>query len=38
MYRKLARGYLEELYRSWGRPNDARRYADVVVPAAMTTH
>jgi tetratricopeptide (TPR) repeat protein len=37
MYRKLTRGYLEELYRSWGRPDEARRYADVVVPAAMTT-
>jgi tetratricopeptide (TPR) repeat protein len=27
MYRKLARHYLEVLYRSWGRPNDAMRYA-----------
>jgi tetratricopeptide (TPR) repeat protein len=27
MYRKLARHYLETLYRSWGRPNDAVRYA-----------
>jgi len=42
MYRKLARQYLEALYRSWGRPNDAMRYAvaadssadaRVVVPA-----
>jgi len=28
MYRKLARHYLQELYRSWGRPGDARRYAE----------
>ena len=40
MYRTLVRGYLEDLYRKWGRPQDARRYADsksnrsVVVPAA----
>jgi hypothetical protein len=27
MYRKLARHYLETLYRSWGRPSDAMRYA-----------
>jgi|HubBroStandDraft_1064217.scaffolds.fasta_scaffold00064_16 tetratricopeptide (TPR) repeat protein len=27
MYRELARGYLEALYSSWGRPLDARRYA-----------
>ena len=27
MYRKLARHYLEDLYRSWGRPSDAMRYA-----------
>jgi tetratricopeptide (TPR) repeat protein len=27
MYRKLARHYLEALYRSWGRPGDAMRYA-----------
>jgi tetratricopeptide (TPR) repeat protein len=27
MYRKLARHYLEALYRSWGRPSDAMRYA-----------
>jgi tetratricopeptide (TPR) repeat protein len=27
MYRKLARHYLEVLYRSWGRPSDAMRYA-----------
>jgi tetratricopeptide (TPR) repeat protein len=25
-YRSLARGYLENLYRRWGRPADARRY------------
>jgi len=43
LYRKLARHYLEDLYRSWGRPGDAMRYAAatdssararVVVPAA----
>jgi tetratricopeptide (TPR) repeat protein len=41
MYRILTRHYLEELYRAWGRPHDARRYATaadsgtrVVVPAA----
>jgi tetratricopeptide (TPR) repeat protein len=40
-YRTLTRRYLEELYRAWGRPHDARRYATaadsgarVVVPAA----
>jgi tetratricopeptide (TPR) repeat protein len=26
MYRTLARHYLEDLYRKWGRPQDARRY------------
>jgi len=26
MYRTLARRYLEDLYRKWGRPQDARRY------------
>jgi hypothetical protein len=26
-YRTLARRYLEDLYRKWGRPQDARRYA-----------
>jgi tetratricopeptide (TPR) repeat protein len=36
MYRKLTRHYLEELYRSWGRPGDARRYAEVV-PASLST-
>jgi tetratricopeptide (TPR) repeat protein len=34
MYRELARRYLEELYQSWGRPRDARRYAALVEPAA----
>ena len=43
MYRTLSRHYLEELYRAWGRPQDAVRYAtaidssaraQVVVPAA----
>jgi tetratricopeptide (TPR) repeat protein len=42
MYRTLAGHYLEELYRAWGRPHDAVRYAtvdssaraQVVVPAA----
>jgi hypothetical protein len=28
MYRVLARRYVEDLYRRWGRPQDARRYAD----------
>ena len=28
MYRALARHYLETLYQRWGRPEDARRYAD----------
>jgi tetratricopeptide (TPR) repeat protein len=27
VYRTLARRYLEDLYRKWGRPQDARRYA-----------
>jgi tetratricopeptide (TPR) repeat protein len=27
MYRTLVRRYLEDLYREWGRPQDARRYA-----------
>ena len=34
MYRALARQYLAGLYRSWGRPGDARRYAPLVVAAA----
>jgi len=40
IYRDVARRYVEELYRRWGRPQDARRYAaaksnrTVVVPAA----
>jgi tetratricopeptide (TPR) repeat protein len=37
MYRSLTRHYLEVLYRSWGRPGDARRYAAVVVPASSST-
>jgi tetratricopeptide (TPR) repeat protein len=37
-YRALARHYLEVLYRSWGRPGDARRYAAVVVPVSSTSH
>jgi hypothetical protein len=28
-YRALARGYLQDLYRRWGRPQDAQRYAVV---------
>lgn len=32
MYRTLARRYLEDLYRKWGRPQDARRYADAKSP------
>ena len=27
MYRALARRYVEDLYRRWGRPQEARRYA-----------
>lgn len=47
MYRKLARHYLETLYRSWGRPSDAVRYAvasdssanaRVVVPVSAVDH
>lgn len=34
MYRTLARRYLEDLYRKWGRPQDARRYADGKNPLA----
>jgi tetratricopeptide (TPR) repeat protein len=37
MYRSLARRYLEALYRSWGRPGDARRYAAVVVPVSSSS-
>jgi hypothetical protein len=37
MYRSLARHYLETLYRSWGRPGDAKRYAAVVVPASSSS-
>jgi len=33
MYRALARHYLEAMYRSWGRPGDAQRYAPLVVAA-----
>jgi tetratricopeptide (TPR) repeat protein len=35
MYRKLARHYLEDLYLTWGRPGEARRYAEVAVPASL---
>ena len=38
MYRALARHYLEGLYRSWGRPGDARRYAPLVVAASGAGH
>jgi tetratricopeptide (TPR) repeat protein len=34
MYRRLAARYLEDLYRSWGRPRDAMRYAAAVAPPA----
>jgi tetratricopeptide (TPR) repeat protein len=34
MYRKLARHYLEALYRSWGRPADAIRYASATDSSA----
>jgi hypothetical protein len=36
MYRALARRYLEGLYRSWGRPADALRYAPLVIAASNT--
>ena len=36
MYRKLARHYLEVLYRSWGRPSDAMRYAVAADSSAST--
>jgi tetratricopeptide (TPR) repeat protein len=32
MYRTLVRRYLEELYRAWGRPHDAMRYASANAP------
>ena len=35
MYRELARGYVEELYQSWGRPRDARRYAAAAMSASI---
>jgi tetratricopeptide (TPR) repeat protein len=45
MYRKMARRYLETLYRSWGRSSDAMRYAvaadssaRVVVPVSAVDH
>jgi len=34
MYRGLARRYVQDLYRRWGRPQDAQRYAAAKVPAA----
>jgi hypothetical protein len=34
VYRTLARRYLEDLYRKWGRPQDARRYAAAKNPPA----
>ena len=34
MYRELARRYMEDLYQSWGRPRDARRYAATTTPAS----
>jgi hypothetical protein len=39
MYRELARRYVQDLYRRWGRPQDVRRFASaktraVVAPAA----
>lgn len=34
MYRTQARHYLEELYRAWGRPHDAMRYATAANPSA----
>lgn len=38
MYRALARRYLQGLYRSWGRPADAQRYAPLVVAASGNRH
>ena len=35
MYRALTRRYLETLYRQWGRPQDARRYASARSPRAI---
>jgi hypothetical protein len=39
MYRELARRYVQDLYRRWGRPQDVRRFASaktraVAAPAA----
>ena len=36
MYRELARRYVEELYQSWGRPRDARRYAAAATSASLS--
>lgn len=37
MYRELARRYVENLYQSWGRPNDAKRYAAAVTVTPAST-
>ena len=35
MYRKLTRGYLQDLYQRWGRPHEAQRYAAATPPSAQ---
>ena len=35
MYRALTRRYVEALYREWGRPQDARRYAAAKSPRVL---
>lgn len=35
MYRELARRYVADLYQSWGRPREARRYAAAAKPASI---
>jgi len=42
MYRELARRYVQDLYRRWGRPQDVRRFASaktraVAAPASPVT-
>jgi tetratricopeptide (TPR) repeat protein len=38
MYRTLARRYLEDLYRKWGRPQNARRYEAAKSSSATQSH
>jgi serine/threonine-protein kinase len=35
MYRRLTRGYLQDLYQRWGRPHEAQRYAAAAPPSAQ---